>query len=312
LSLSTGTSQPNEGLILSGINNIYSVYSENSVYLCEIKGKKLIVLDNVYNPLAAGDKVKFSVDLISNTKGMIIERLERQNEFSRWNNKRNSPQTIAANIDYFICVSSAGNPPFRPRFIDRVLVMAESGINVLIVLNKSDIGLDDTTVTRMEDYKRMGYNYIICSAETGENMDKLKEIISGKISAFVGQSGVGKSTLLNVLYPGHELKTGAVSIKHDRGRHTTNYSKLIFEGDGGFIDTPGIREIEIFGIKPDDLGFHFTEFLEFSDTCRFQPCQHNNEPDCGVIKAVENGLIHPDRYESYLRILTSLEQGGAV
>ncbi len=301
-----------EGLILTGINNIFTVHSENNLYLCEIKGKVLRGLENVYNPLAAGDKVKFAVDEISDNKGMIVERLKRKNEFSRWNNKRNAPQTIAANIDYLICVASAGNPPFRPRFIDRVLVMAESGIDVLVVLNKSDIGIDNTTMVRMEDYKRMGYNYIVCSAETGENMDTLKKIISGKISAFVGQSGVGKSTLLNVLYPGHELKTGAVSIKHDRGRHTTNYSKLIFEDDGGFIDTPGIREIEIFGINPDDLGFHFNDFSEFRETCRFQPCQHKNEPDCGVIKAVEDGLIHPDRYESYLRILASLEQSGAV
>ncbi len=299
-----------EGLILTGINNIFTVHSDNNLYLCEIKGKFLGGLENVYNPLAAGDIVKFAVDEISDNKGMIVERLKRRNEFSRWNNKRNAPQTIAANIDYLICVASSGNPPFRPRFIDRVLVMAESNIKVLIVLNKSDLGIDEQIKIRMEDYKSIGYNYISCSAETGENIDKLKKIISGNVSAFVGQSGVGKSTLLNVLYPGHELKTGPVSIKHDRGRHTTNYSRLIFEDNGGFIDTPGIREIEIFGIKQDELGFHFSEFSAYSKNCKFQPCRHNNEPECSVIQAVEDGHIHPDRYESYLRILNSLEQNG--
>lgn len=298
------------GLILTGINNIYTVHSENSLYLCEIKGKVLRGLENVYNPLAAGDIVSFAVDEISNNKGMIVERLKRRNEFSRWNNKRNAPQTIAANIDYLICVASAGNPPFRPRFIDRVLVMTQSDIKVLIVLNKSDLGINESIHVRMENYKSMGYNYISCSAETGDNIDKLKNIISGKVAAFIGQSGVGKSTLLNVLYPGHDLKTGAVSIKHDRGRHTTNYSRLIFEDDGGFIDTPGIREIEIFGIKQDELGFHFREFYDYSQTCKFQPCRHKNEPECAVIKAVEDGHIHSDRYESYIRILDNLEQNG--
>ncbi len=300
------------GLILTGINNIYTVHSENSLYLCEIKGKVLKGLENVYNPLAAGDMVSFAVDEISADKGMIVERLKRRNEFSRWNNKRNAPQTIAANIDYLICVASAGNPPFRPRFIDRVLVMAQSDIKVLIVLNKSDIGIDKRTQVRMDNYKSIGYSYISCSAETGENINKLKNIISGKVAAFIGQSGVGKSTLLNVLYPGHNLKTAAVSIKHDRGRHTTNYSRLIFEDDGGFIDTPGIREIEIFGIKQDELGFHFREFYDYSQSCKFQPCRHKNEPECGVIKALEDGHIHPDRYESYLRILDNLEQNGVI
>ena len=299
-----------DGLILTGINNIYSVYSENSTFLCEIKGKVLKGLADVYNPLAAGDKVRFSVDKISKDKGMIVERLERRNEFARWNNKRNRPQTIAANIDYLICVASSGNPPFRPRFIDRMLVMANESIKILIVLNKSDLGVDEAVKLRMKDYKRIGYEYIICSAETGDNIDTLKNIISGNISAFVGQSGVGKSTLLNILYPGHKLKTAEISLQNDRGKHTTNHSKLIFEETGGFIDTPGIREIEIFGIEKGSLGFHFREFADFAGNCKFQPCSHKSEPGCAVRKAVEDGLIHSDRYESYLRILSGIEQKG--
>ncbi len=300
-----------EGLILTGINNIYSVFSGGSVYLCEIKGKKLKGLQNVYNPLAPGDRVNFSIDKLNTDRGMIFERIERSNEFSRWNNKRQSPQTIAANIDYLICVASAGNPPFRPRFIDRVLVMSNQDTRILIVLNKSDIGISVSTLDRMENYKKIGYDYISCSAETGENIEKLKKIISGKIAAFVGQSGVGKSTLLNRLYPGHNLKTAEISAKHDRGRHTTNYSRLVFEGNGGFIDTPGIREIEVFGIEPDQLGFHFREFNEFSRNCKFQPCRHDTEPSCAVKNGVEKGLIHSDRYESYLRILSGLIQRGS-
>ncbi len=300
-----------EGLILTGINNIYSVFSEGFTFLCEIKGKKLKGLDNVYNPLAPGDRVRFSIDEISSNKGMIFERIKRSNEFSRWNNKRQSPQTIAANIDYLICVASAGNPPFRPRFIDRVLVMSNPETEILIVLNKSDLGISSSIGERMENFKNIGYSYINCSAETGENIEQLKNIISGKIAAFVGQSGVGKSTLLNILYPGYNLKTGEISVKHDRGRHTTNYSRLILENNSGFIDTPGIREIEIFGIEPDQLGFHFREFNDYSQDCKFQPCRHDTEPSCAVKNGVEKGLIHFDRYESYLRILSGLIQRGS-
>ncbi len=295
------------GTVLLGINNIYTVSTGNKTYECRIKGKKLKASGNEYNPIVAGDSVEIEVDTHSPDQGLVTRKITRNNAFIRWNNKKRAPQSIAANIDLLVCISSPDSPPFRPRFIDRVIAAAGTDIPVVIVLNKSDLSVSDKTLLRLHNYGEIGYKYLFCSARTGKGLKKLRSIIKGKRSAFVGQSGVGKSSILNKMFPTLNLRVGEISEKYNRGRHTTNYAILIPVDGFEIVDTPGIREISIALDDLSVLSGLFTEFSNFSTECSFNGCLHVYEPDCGVRKAALEGDIHPDRYESYLRIITELE-----
>jgi ribosome biogenesis GTPase len=296
------------GRIVFGANNIFKVLGDgDAFYECRIKGKVLRQPEPAYNPLAPGDLVRFHLHDPEKRQGVILNREQRSNAFVRWNPKREAPQTIAANLDLLVCIASAGVPPFRPRFVDRVMV-AGAGIPVLAVLNKIDAGVADEMRQRMEEFRRIGYEVAYCSAETGAGVEELQQRCYGRRVAFVGQSGVGKSSLLNRLYPGAELPTGAVSLKYRRGRHVTKNASLHPHAAGQFIDTPGIRQIEPAAVPPEELEGRFPEFAEYIDTCEFQPCSHRHEPGCGVMAAVERGDIHRDRYESYLRLYEELQR----
>ena len=296
------------GIIYQGINNIYDVSSDaGEHYECRIKGKKLKNDLESYNPLAPGDLVEF--ELSDSGKGLILSRLERKNRFARWNKKRESWQIIAANIDLLLAVISAKNPPFRPRFVDRVLIAAaQGGVPAAILVNKIDQGVEPWVDSRIGVWRSLGITVLKSSAESGEGVDALKKLLGEKTSVLFGPSGVGKSTLLNKLLPGVNLATGRLSLKYDRGRHVTNFGRLLdAPGGGRLIDTPGVREILIRGIDPEDLPHWFPEFGKVTDQCSYQPCSHRHEPGCGIIKAVESGVIDPDRYENYLRIREELE-----
>ncbi len=296
------------GIIYQGINNIYVVRSEKDEnHECRIKGKILKSDRDSYNPLAPGDRVEFEIS--DSGKGLITSRLPRTSRFARWNRKRQSWQVAAANIDLLLAVISSKAPPFRPRFVDRVLIAAaQGGATPGIIVNKIDLGVENWVDKRITVWESLGIRVLRCSAETGEGLEDLQKLVGQKTAALFGPSGVGKSTLLNLLIPGLELATGGLSLKYDRGRHVTNFGRLLDAPWGGkLVDTPGVREILVRGITPEELPHWFPEFEEPSSGCSFSPCSHRHEKECGVINAVEDGRIHPDRYENYLRIRDELE-----
>jgi ribosome biogenesis GTPase len=297
------------GQVVYGSNNIYTVQSDGRLLQCRIKGKVLKTAAQEYNPLAVGDDVLVQPDPLSQEVGWIVQRRERRAQLSRWNNKRKTVQVMAANAELLVCVSSTQSPPFRPRFIDRVLVSCEAGaMEPVVALNKVDLPADAETRARVSHYRELGYRVLSCSALSGKGLSELKEVIRGKTAVFFGQSGVGKSSLLNRLFPDLQLPVGDISMKYDRGSHTTSYTRL-FSLEGGFrvIDTPGIREFEVAGVDPEQLRFYFREFERYSSECAYPSCRHFDEPECAVRQAVDAGEIHEDRYESYLRIYTDLQ-----
>ncbi|HVO39302.1 MAG TPA: ribosome small subunit-dependent GTPase A [Spirochaetia bacterium] len=298
------------GEVLYGINTIYSVQADGALMQCRIKGKVLREAERSYNPIAPGDVVEVIPDTLSPREGLIAEVRARRTVLSRWNKKGRAPQVLAANADLAVCVTSPASPPFRPRFIDRLIVAASAGgLRPVVLLNKADLPLSADAEERLGHYARMGYTVHSCSAVRGQGLEELAQMLRGLTAVFVGQSGVGKSSILNSLFPGLGLRVGNVSAKHNRGSHTTNFSSLLLlEGGLRIIDTPGVRELELADVLPEEVGYHFRDFVPFAGECEFQPCLHAGEPGCAVLAAVESGQIHADRYESYRRIIQELQE----
>ena len=277
-----------------------------------LKKDKLFLTDIV----VVGDKVKF--DLNNDGTGFIHEILPRENYLSRKAPKirgasyrgERLEQIIAANINQVFIVTSVAEPNFNNKTVDRFLVACESsGLKVTIIINKID--LDENLIHNKwkELYSKIGYDVIATSKKTGVGFDELKKKLPGKKNLFWGQSGVGKSSILNELYPKLNLKVGEISNYTSKGTHTTVTSNMFYVGNNTFIiDTPGVREIDPYGIKKEDLGHYFIEFADFINQCKFNTCTHQHEPGCAVVEAVNNGLISEERYDSYLRILNTIEE----
>ncbi|MDC7246378.1 MAG: ribosome small subunit-dependent GTPase A [Sphaerochaetaceae bacterium] len=305
------------GIVTRGINNIFSVKEAGAVcdddgktYMCRIKGKVLSDVIDEYAPLAVGDKVLFTVH--QGSEGLITRRLDRTSSFMRWNAKKSANQTVVANMDKIVIVCSTDEPPFRPRFIDRAIVCAAKS-NILIVLNKCDLPLLEEQIERFELFETLGYETLKISAFDEEGIDLLYSRIEGRSVAFVGQSGVGKSTIVNKLM-GNQIRqtTASVSQKFNRGRHTTNHSILFHKGQTVIVDTPGVRELMIPHTDSHLIQEYFPEFRKSRGKCAYDMCLHEHEPDCDVKRRVENNEIHTDRYESYLRMLYSLKERGPL
>jgi ribosome biogenesis GTPase len=288
---------------------------DDEEYECRIKGKILKGVEGFYNPLAPGDYVNFEPDNARPDSGLILSLEERRNILTRFNqkglgvNRSASSQLLAANVDTILCVTTPISPPFRPRFLDRALLQGDiANIPAVIVCNKYDLSTDDPDVEeRLEDFNRIGCRVLRVSAKTGEGMDALRALVKGRSSALLGQSGVGKSSLINALIPEQHIRVGVINEKYDRGNHTTTMSFLVNAGDFRIIDTPGIRRFVPDGIKAEDLIFYMREFAPLAGKCTYGlSCSHQTEPGCKIMEAVAAGEIHEDRYESFLRLKAEL------
>lgn len=263
-----------------------------------------------------GDEVLF--DLNADGSGVIHTISQRTNYLSRkaprirgasYRGER-LEQIVASNIDNFFIITSIAEPPFNNKVVDRFIVAGESShLNVIIVFNKIDLDKNSMIPEWIDLYRSIGYNTFSTSAVEDIGMEELKLHCMGKKNLFWGQSGVGKSSLLNKIFPHLDLEIGSISRSTDKGLHTTVTSVLIKVAEETYvIDTPGIREIDPYGIKKQDLCHYFIEFGKYAADCKFNTCTHHHEPGCKVLEAVENDLISNERYESYLRILDTVEE----
>lgn len=325
------------GIVIAGTNNLFTIEcADDVVRACTIKGKVLKADKEFYNPIAPGDLVEIEPDPLNDLKGQVISLLPRKNTFLRWNVKGRCPQLLASNLDYLILVTTPDEPPFRPRFTDRALAQAEhQGITPIIVCNKYDLAEKMQTDGREEEFEEiekrlkiwedLGYRVMRISAKTGEGMTEFAALLEDHLSAFVGQSGVGKSSLINVMDNSCVLKTGSLSKKYGRGSHTTTKGTLIHltlnetltEGVQGrkanIIDTPGIRRFVLDDIEADDLALYFREFEPYIGKCKFGlNCKHNTEPGCEIRNAVESGKISEERYDSWKRISEEIRTGSFI
>jgi ribosome biogenesis GTPase len=298
-----------EGLVRYGINNIYTVESGGQTLECRIKGKVLATNGKWYNPIAAGDRVEIALDPGHTGKAMILGLIDRVSTFSRHNKKRNAPQIIASNLDMLYCVTSPKSPAFRPRFIDRVLIAADQGqMPVGVLINKIDQGTNHIIDQWLEAYQKIGVRVHQVSAVDGTGLETLKEEFAGKKIGFVGQSGVGKSTLLNALFPHAAQEVGELNKKYNKGNHTTCFAILIPWEKGEILDTPGVRDLELQGIHSDTLDAYFPEIAQYVAECGFPGCSHTHEPRCAIKARVETTEISPLRYNSYVRLYQELRE----
>lgn len=307
-----------EAVVLGGTNNVFDVEdAESQVRSCIIKGKILKGVEGYYNPLAPGDRVLVDPDELDPARGRIISLVPRKNHFVRLNQKGNSPQLLAANLDLLVIVTTPDEPPFRPRFVDRALIQSDAEhIPPLILLNKADLTIDPDVYERLSEWERIGYRVLEVSAKTGKGMTDLADLLYGKLTAFVGQSGVGKSSVINALNTDLKLRTAGLSQKYGKGSHTTTKGTLFHvENDSGrgrmdIIDTPGVRRFVLHDIPADDLALYFPEMENIVGTCTWgASCTHLHEPGCKILEAVYAGVIHEQRYESWKRIREEIETG---
>jgi ribosome biogenesis GTPase len=301
--------------VLWGANNIFTLRTEAGEQYdhVRLKGKILGTSKrDEYNPLAPGDNVE--VEITEGT-GQITARLERRNSISRWNRKRNSLQVVASNVDWIYVVASPADPSYRTGFIDRVLVMAElEEIPAAIVLNKTDLPLDPSDHAHLSELRELQYPVLetIAGAKPPQ-VDALRAHATGSTVVLFGQSGVGKSTLINAVVPNARLATGSISSKFSRGRHTTTLARQVVATEATlrgaiFIDTPGVREFDLHPYEAQEIAAGFREFRRLIPNCRLPGCTHTHEPHCAIKDAVAGDVVSRRRYESYCRIIEDQER----
>jgi ribosome biogenesis GTPase len=298
-----------KGLVIKNTGSWYTVLTDDGQLLqCKVKGNFRLKGIRSTNPVAVGDRV--TVD----DGNWIVEIEDRRNYIIRKSiNLSKQSHIIAANVDQALLVVTVANPQTSTTFIDRFLASAEAyRVPVILVFNKADLLSEEEQHYQqmmITLYETIGYECCVISAKHGEGIDALKSKLDGKITLLSGNSGVGKSTLINQLVPGVDLRTAEISDAHNTGQHTTTFSEMIPMGDGWLIDTPGIKGFGTFDIEPEELTSYFKEIFHFSQDCRFSNCTHTHEPGCAVLKALEDHYIAESRYQSYLSMLEDKDEG---
>ena len=304
------------GRVYKSTGSWYLVKTElGQEYQCRIKGKFRLQGIKSTNPIAVGDFVDFDLDTNSDEETGVITKIhDRENYIVRKSvNLSHQTQIIASNIDLVFLLVTIDNPPTFTSFIDRFLVTANAyDIRAVILFNKIDV-YDEDTLNEVRYlahvYRNIGYECIGISAQTGKNLDQVKELMTGKVSTFTGHSGVGKSTLVNAIEPTLDLKTKAISTQHMQGQHTTTFAEMFdLSFDAQIIDTPGIKGFGVVNMEKEEVGDYFPEFFALKQDCKFNNCLHVEEPKCAVKDALERDEIADSRYKSYLQILNGEEE----
>ena len=304
-----------KGLVIKNTGSWYSVKTdEGNLVECKIKGNFRLKGIRSTNPVAVGDRV----EIVTNQEGTaFISGIEDRRNYIIRKSQNLSKQShiIAANVDLAFLVATIAHPQTSTTFIDRFLASAEAySVPVVIVFNKVDLLQDDEDAMRYLDmmvnlYETVGYRCVRVSAVTGEGLDQLQSMLHDQITLLSGNSGVGKSTIINRLLPGVNLRTAEISEALGSGMHTTTFSEMLPLPQGGYlIDTPGVKGFGSFNMQPEEIGSYFKEIFHFSKDCRFSNCTHTHEPGCAVIKAVEDHYIALSRYQSYLGMLKDKDE----
>jgi len=300
------------GIVYKSTGNLYLVHTDSKeVYKCSIKGKFRSLGIKSTNPIAVGDQVNFEIINKEDFTGVINKIEYRKNYIVRKSvNLSKFSHIIASNVDCCFLFVTPSNPLTSSIFIDRILVATKSfGINTVILFSKTDIYSknDIKYINNLRNiYSKIGYKCVDVSVLKEINIDKIIEIMKHKISIFTGHSGVGKSSLLNLLDPALNIRTAKVSKQNEQGKHTTTYAEMYDLNFGGrIIDSPGIKGFGLIDIEKNELGGYFSEFRLLQNDCKFNDCLHEKEPKCAVKEAVLNGLISESRYKSYLSLLVN-------
>tara|TARA_Y100001935_G_scaffold52865_1_gene44118 strand:+ start:25902 stop:26870 length:969 start_codon:yes stop_codon:yes gene_type:complete len=300
-----------KGRVIQSTGSWYHIDTGTEVVRSRLPGRFRLEGKEVTNPIAVGDWVDITIN--DDDTGTIEEIHERENYVTRQaTHGRRGEHILAANLDMAYVVQSIRKPALKEGFIDRFLVTCEAyEVPASIIINKMDLAKEKDLgfVDHLNGlYSKLGYSVITTSLKDEDSIQELSKKLEASTSVFIGPSGVGKTSLLNAVDPSYTEKTGEISDYSNKGKHTTTFAKLItLENGGHLVDTPGIREFGLFNIEPWELSLYFPEMLEPRQHCKFNTCTHYHEPNCGVVAAFERGEIDPNRYNSYLNMLESID-----